>query len=61
MMFFLLYYLLVNGTEIEKYLGKIIPLKQENIEKLARETKLMIRANALGIPIICIVQGFLQH
>lgn len=57
MMFFLLYYLFVNGTEIEKYLGKIIPLKQENIQKLARETKLMITANALGIPIICIVQG----
>lgn len=57
MMFFLLYYLYVNGTEIEKYLSKVIPLKQENINKLAHETKLMITANALGIPIICFVQG----
>ena len=57
MMFFLLYYLLVNGREIEKYLSKIIPLKPRNIDMLASETKMMIRANALGIPIICIVQG----
>ncbi len=57
MMFFLLYYLLIHGRDLEKYLGKIIPLKNENIKLLAGETKMMIRANALGIPIICIIQG----
>jgi predicted PurR-regulated permease PerM len=57
MMFFLLYYLLVNGHNMERYLAKIIPLKQENVHLLAGETKMMIRANALGIPIICIIQG----
>lgn len=57
MMFFLLYYLLTSGREIEKYLDHIIPLKPENVEKLASETDVMIRANAVGIPIICLVQG----
>lgn len=57
MMFFLLYYLLYGGKEIEKYLDHIIPLKQENVDKLGAETDLMIRANAVGIPIICFVQG----
>ncbi|MEP6711062.1 MAG: AI-2E family transporter [Ferruginibacter sp.] len=57
MMFFLLYYLLTGGKEVEKYLHHIIPLKPKNINTLAAETKMMIRANALGIPIICIVQG----
>ena len=57
MMFFLMYYLLVNGVVIEKYLDRIIPLKAENVHMLASETVLMIRANAIGIPIICIVQG----
>ena len=57
MMFFLLYYLLENGIVIEKYLNRIIPLKAENVSMLANETVLMIRANAIGIPIICIVQG----
>lgn len=57
MMFFLFYYLLVNGREVERYLGKIIPLKPTNINILASETKMMVKANALGIPIICIIQG----
>ncbi len=57
MMFFLMYYLLVSGTAIEKYLGHIIPLKEENVDKLASETVVMVRANAIGIPVICIVQG----
>jgi len=57
MMFFLFYYLLVSGSSTERYLGKIIPLKAENVNILAGETKMMIRANALGIPIISIVQG----
>ena len=57
MLFFLLYYLLVNGREVEKYLNQIIPFKPENVDKLAGETTMMIRANAIGIPVICIVQG----
>ena len=57
MMFFLYYYLLINGKDTEKYIGGIIPLKQENIHLLANETKVMVKANALGIPIICIIQG----
>ena len=56
-MFFLFYYLLVHGREMEKYLSKVTPLKHENVNLLAGETKMMIRANALGIPIICVVQG----
>ncbi len=57
LMFFLLYYLLCRGKTIERYLGHIIPLKPQNVQKLAIETETMIRANALGIPLICLVQG----
>jgi predicted PurR-regulated permease PerM len=57
MMFFLLYYLLFSGKVFEKYIGHIIPLKPENVEKLASETTRMVTANALGIPIISIVHG----
>lgn len=56
-MFFIMYYLLYHGRAVEKYLNHIIPFEQKNVDKLARETKLMVRANALGIPVICIVQG----
>ncbi|MEJ7611816.1 MAG: AI-2E family transporter [Ferruginibacter sp.] len=57
MMFFLLFFMLTGGREMEKSLNHIIPLKPKNIDILAAETKMMIKANALGIPIICIVQG----
>ncbi len=57
MMFFLFYFLLIGGRDMEKTLGKLIPLKPANIDILAKETKMMIKANAMGIPIICIVQG----
>jgi predicted PurR-regulated permease PerM len=57
MLFFLYYYLLTGGRYIEKYLEQFIPLKQENVDTLAEETIVMVRANALGIPVICFVQG----
>lgn len=57
MLFFLYYYLLVNGKESEQHIGKIIPLKPANVKRLATETKSMVKANAIGIPAISFVQG----
>jgi predicted PurR-regulated permease PerM len=56
-MLFVLYYMLYYGREIERTLNRIIPLKQENINMLALETKKMVKANAIGIPLISIIQG----
>jgi predicted PurR-regulated permease PerM len=56
-MLFILYYMFYNGREIERMLNRIIPLKQENINMLASETKKLVKANALGIPLISIIQG----
>ena len=54
---FLLYYMLVHGTEMESYLTRILPLKKTNIDLLAAETKRLVKASALGIPLISIIQG----
>ena len=56
-MLFFLYYMLVHGKEMEQYIGRIIPLKQSNIDILASETKRIVKASALGIPLISIIQG----
>jgi len=56
-MLFVLYHMLINGSEMERMLSRIIPLKKDNINMLASETKKMVRANALGIPLISIIQG----
>lgn len=57
LMFFILYYMLVNGSIMEKYLHNMIPLKSHNLDMLSKETILMIRANAIGIPLLAVVQG----
>jgi predicted PurR-regulated permease PerM len=49
--------MLYYGREIERMLNRVIPLRQENINMLASETKRMIKANALGIPLISVIQG----
>jgi len=56
-MLFFLYYLLYHGSEVEMTLFKIIPLKDANTSMLASETKKMVKANAIGIPLISIIQG----
>lgn len=58
LMFFVLYYMLVNGELMEKFLNNFIPLKQSNRDLLSKETIIMIRANAIGIPMLAIIQGF---
>ena len=56
-MLFFLYYLLYHGKAVEMTLFKIIPLKDANTSMLASETKKMVKANAIGIPLISIIQG----
>ena len=56
-MFFLLYFLLKSGKQVERSLGQFIPLKGENVEWLGKETKNIIKANAIGIPVLAIIQG----
>ena len=56
-MFFVLFFMLTGGREMEKTVRQFIHLHQESIVALAQETKHMVKANAIGIPLISIVQG----
>ena len=57
LMFFVLYYMLIHGRKMEQYLSDLIPLKNKNRKMLSAETDIMIRANAIGIPLLAIIQG----
>lgn len=59
LMFFVLYYMLIHGRAMEKYLNDFIPLKNTNRKILSEETDIMIRANAIGIPLLAIIQGLI--
>lgn len=56
-MFFVLYYMLIHGKKIENFLEDFIPLKHTNLTILGTETKVMIKSNAIGIPLLAIIQG----
>ncbi len=57
MLFFFLFYFLYNTYDVDCFLKKIIPLSTSDYKQLADETFIIIRANALGIPLVSIVHG----
>lgn len=57
MCFFVVYFMYVHGNEMETAIRKFIPLHADSIDQLAGETTNMVRANAIGIPLISIIQG----
>ncbi|RFM35601.1 AI-2E family transporter [Chitinophaga silvisoli] len=59
-MYFILYFMLVCGREMEAYLYEYIPLKDENVLRLGAEFRKLVIANAVGIPLIAIIQGIVS-
>lgn len=59
MMYFMLYFLLTSTRELEFWLYRNIPLKDENLSLIGSELKKLVISNALGIPLTAILQGFL--
>lgn len=56
-MYFILYFMLVNGRKMEDALYEYIPLKDDNVKKLGKEVNMMVMSNAIGIPVIALAQG----
>lgn len=58
-MYFILYFMLVNSRSMENTLFEYIPLKDENVDRLSNEVHLMVKSNAIGIPLIAFAQGLI--
>ena len=56
-MYFILYFMLVNGRRMEITIYEHIPLHDDNVDKLGKEVKSMVLSNAIGIPLIAVLQG----
>src|SRR6478672_3518765 len=56
-MYFLLYFMLVNGRLMEESLYEYIPLKDSNVELIGGEVKRIVISSAIGIPLIAFIQG----
>ena len=58
-MYFILYFMLAEGRKMEAALHGWMPLKDENLLLLRRETNSLVYSNAIGIPLIAILQGII--
>ena len=56
-MYFILYFMLVDGRRMESHFYEFVPLKDENTILLRRDLNSLVLSNAIGIPLIAIVQG----
>ena len=56
-MYFILYFMLVNGRNMEDSLYEYIPLKDGNVEAIGKEVKRMVISNTIAIPLIAVIQG----
>ncbi len=58
---FVLYFMLYSYDSFEAAMREVLPFNAENKQSFVRETKLIIQANAFGIPLLAIVQGFFGY
>ncbi|MBB4120037.1 putative PurR-regulated permease PerM [Mesonia hippocampi] len=58
-MYFILYYLLINRNNLQSSLVGYIPMNQENINIIGKETNETVKANAIGIPLVALCQGII--
>lgn len=57
-MYFMLYYMLINQRALRESLFDYIPIAKNNLEQIGNAVRQMVLANALGIPLVSIAQGF---
>ncbi len=57
MMYFLLFFMLTNGRRMETGLYAWMPVKDENVVLIRKEMNSMVISNAVGIPVIALMQG----
>ena len=56
-MYFMLYYMLINRENLNSTLRSYVPLDDENTLLVEKETDISVKSNALGIPLVAIFQG----
>lgn len=58
-MYFMLYYMLIHRKELRNALDDYIPIGHHNLQLIGTESTNMVRANAIGIPLVAICQGII--
>ncbi len=56
-MIFVLYFMLIGGKKMEAYVNDILPFNETNTREVIHEINMIVRSNAIGIPLLAIIQG----
>ena len=59
MLCFVLYFMLTNVRALDRTLFSLLPFSKKHAKKLALNSKKMVVSNAVGIPLIAIIQGMI--
>lgn len=54
-----LYFMLSSGRKMEEFFHGIMPFNDTNKREVLREMNLLVKANALGVPLLAIIQGII--
>ena len=54
---FVLFFMLIGGQNMESYISSIVPFSAKNTEEIIHEINMIIRSNAIGIPLLAVIQG----
>jgi predicted PurR-regulated permease PerM len=57
MLLLVLYFMLTDGRKMEQYVDEILPFSRSNRHVVLKELNTLVKANALGIPLLAIIQG----
>lgn len=56
-LYFVLYFMLINSRTLEDKLYEYIPLKDSNVDLIVKDIDTTVKASAIGIPLIALIQG----
>lgn len=54
---FVLYFMLIGGKKMEQYINDILPFNEINSQNVVHEINMIVRSNAIGIPLLALIQG----
>lgn len=57
-MLFVLFFMLVGSDPMEKYIHDILPFNADDKKLVVSEVNKLVTANAIGVPLLAVIQGF---
>lgn len=56
---FVLYFMLIGGSKMELYIYSLLPFNDKNKKDVIQSVNMLVKSNAIGIPLLAIIQGFI--